>query len=220
MYTVVITSAGTGSRLGLGYNKMVHLVDGKPIFLHTIEKFSNIKSISEIILVTSELDKDYVEKMIKSNNLDVKIVIGGETRGHSVRNGISEATNKYTLVHDGARMNISETIINNCIEKISDSDCVLTALKATDTVRFKNNTYDLVDRENVFLAQTPQGAHTKILLECYDKALKNKDNITDDISVLQLYSDLSVKIVEGSKYNFKITTKEDLDYINYLRSRK
>ena len=146
--------------------------------------------------------RDYTDK--------VKIVIGGNTRQESVYNGLVACDNEYVMIHDAARPFISQRIIDDCKCAIEENKCFLVAKSSKDSVYVKMP-FGAVNRDNIIMAQTPQGGLKSSLLNAHINA--NNDNFisTDDISLLLKYSNEEIKIIDGDENNFKITTQ--LDYI-------
>lgn len=214
MISAVILMAGKGERLNLGYNKMFYEINNKPIFVHTLEKFENNQRINEIILVVNENDSSLFEKFTISKN--IKIVNGGKTRSQSVRNGLNLVTNKEVLIHDGARCNISLQTINDVLDSLELNKTVLVGTKVTDTIKQTSPKFCTIPRENLLIAQTPQAGKTELLLDVYQKSETTNVSFTDDISLIEyFYPNLPIHIVEGTKNNFKVTTKEDLDLLKF-----
>ncbi len=201
MFSVIIPMAGKGTRVNKDKNKALLEINGKPMFLYAYETFK--KYDCEIILVISPDDYDEIKEYI---NDDFIYAFGGNTRAESVYNGLKLCKNEYVLIHDAARPFISEKIIDNVLKEL-DNNAVLVTAKAKDTVR--DNGKVLV-RDNLTLAQTPQACKVNDLKEAYNKAFMNNDNITDDISVIEKYTNLDIKYVDGDDYNFKVTTPLDL----------
>lgn len=206
MTTVIILLAGMGRRMGMDKNKVLLEVNGKPIFMYTLEKFEQFTK--NIMIVVSEKDYEY----FKSLNLKYKIIIGGVTRHESVLNALKEVKTQRVLIHDGARPLISNNIIRECLE--CNSDAYFVGIPLKNTVRY-DKSYDFKDlnRGHLIDVQTPQGGITKLFLE---GALKNK-NVTDDISMLDNKN--NVELIIGEDTNIKITTKFDLEIFKMLEEK-
>lgn len=191
MKAVIILAAGKGERLNLGYNKLLYEIEGQPIYQKTIEAFKGYK----IYFVSNDI--------FPENVIQIK---GGKTRGESVLNALMEVKEDEVLIHDGARPYISKEIIDKCT-----GEAFYVGVKPKDTIRRGKETFN---RDELILAQTPQGGKTSLFREAYLKAKKDNLEFTDDISVVLNYFDVDVKLIEGEYRNIKITTKEDLnDYL-------
>lgn len=201
MFGVIILAAGIGSRMNLGYNKMLYKIDNKPIYLHTLDKF---KDFDEIVLVINRDDKIKV-----SGN--IKVVYGGKTRGESVYNGLEKIESDYVLIHDGARPYISDEVINKVKESLLINDACGVAVKVKDTIKeYKNGKLKTLNRDDLIAMQTPQGGKTSLLKKVYELEKNDGFISTDDIQVIEKYSNVKIDIVFGSYDNIKITTIEDV----------
>ncbi len=203
MYSLIVLAAGSGSRCNLGYNKLLYKINGKMLIEYTLEKFKDY----EIVLTVSENDF----AVFKSKFPNYKIVIGGATRQESVHNAIKECEHENVLIHDGARIFIDEQTIKNVAEKITCSDAVVPCVRVKDSI--KNSSGENIDRSELYIAQTPQAVRRSLYLKCVD------EECTDDVSVLERCG-YNVCVVEGSYNNIKITTREDIDYANFLLGGK
>ena len=205
MTTVILLMAGLGSRLKASKNKMLVKINDKPLYFYILEKFKRHKC--EIILVVSKNDYDYFNSL----NLGYKIVIGGASRQESVLNGLKEVRTDRVLIHDGARILLSDRIIDECLE--NDYDAYFVATKVINTIRYnKDNDFKTLNRDELLSVQTPQGGKTKIFLEA---ALQNEARLaefTDDISML---IDVDINVILGDEKNIKVTTPNDLSLAKF-----
>lgn len=210
---VIIVAAGSSSRMK-GINKQFATIAGIPVIARTLLAFENCSLISKIILVTKKEfipDMQLIADKYMIGKLD-SIIEGGNDRHASVMSGIDALKKEDTkvLIHDGARPFVTENIIKNCIGALGGADGCLCGIKINDTVKKvdeKGMVVNTVDRTFLFSAQTPQGVD----VAAYKKAsMELKDNdFTDDASVLEA-AGYTVKMVEGSSRNIKITCAEDL----------
>ncbi len=195
MNDVIILAAGSGKRCNLGYNKLLHKINGRMILEYTMDKFKDYN----IILTVSEDDYDiFVEKF-----KDCKIVIGGATRQQSVVNAMKLCTSESVLIHDGARMFVSSQVIENVAKASVLSDAVVPCVKVKDSIKDEHGRN--IERSNLHIAQTPQAVKRGLYLQCV------AEECTDDVSVLEKCGH-DVCIVEGSYDNVKITTIEDIEF--------
>ena len=220
MYSVVILAAGSGSRMKLGYNKMIHKINDKLIINMTLDKFINNDLISEIIVTVSLENLEYIKKnIVKSDK--IKIVLGGCERQDSVYEAIkylkSNSINEYVLVHDGARCNISNELIDKCIDEIKNTKLsgYGVGVKEKNSIREVENGYvsKILNRDKLYSMQTPQISKISILDDCLNKASISNTLCTDEVSLL-VNNGYEVKIIEGEYSNIKITTPDDLRGIN------
>ena len=204
-YSAVIPCGGIGSRLNLGYNKILYKYNDKILVEKTIENFINDDECKEIVIVCNETDFKTLKDVIKHPK--VKFTLGGNTREESVKNGLEVASYEYVLIHDGARCNVTKELIDRVKNKLQEVDYVIPVVKSKDASLI-NNEYH---QKEVLLIQTPQATKRTLLLN----AMNNVDITTfkDDISIICHYYKVNPYTVEGDYNNIKITTKEDLKYI-------
>ncbi|SJZ38404.1 2-C-methyl-D-erythritol 4-phosphate cytidylyltransferase [Anaerorhabdus furcosa] len=209
-YSVIIVAAGRGSRMNLGYNKVYYPLNGITILEQTMKKFENDPLCNQIIVVTE--GEDY---KTHTNRYSGKIVIvkGGETRQESVYNGLCAAKEEVVFVHDGARPFVTIESLKKLTQAMENNEAALLMVPCKDTIKVVENGViaKTLDRAKLMHAQTPQAFKTKLLIECYQKAFKDKFLGTDDASLVEKYSDVKIAVVEGDYKNIKITTPEDIE---------
>ena len=217
MNGVVIVAAGTGSRMNMGINKQFIKLEGKEIIAYTIEKFYNNSNIEDIVVVVKEDESEFFKKEIldKYNFKNVKIAYGGKERQDSVYNGLKLLDEKcdVVLIHDGARPFVSDKIIDKSIEEAKEHKAIVVGVPVKDTIKVIDNDKNIVDTPNrsvLWAVQTPQTFDYNILIDAYKDAFKNKFYGTDDAMLVERIG-YKVKMLEGSYYNIKITTQEDLN---------
>ncbi len=214
-YSAVIVAAGKGSRMGLGYNKVFFLIDDHTTVLEkTISIFQKDSDCVEIVVVVSA--DEYSRCIDKFQSGNVIFVSGGETRGHSVFNGLMAVSSDKVLIHDGARPYLSQECLNNVKKEIKDGVAVIPVVPVKDTIKHivNNEVVTTFKRNELFQVQTPQAFETDLILGCYRKAFNEENySCTDDGQIVELYSDAKIKAVEGCYSNIKITTIEDLQKI-------
>lgn len=202
MQTVILLMAGSGTRLGLDINKMMYKVNNKRLYQYPLEKFLSLGL--DVILVTNETDYNTVlEETKRIKNLIV--VKGGKTRNESVKNALVHVKTKRVMIHDAARVLVSEQIIKDCLNNNSNLYYVCIPLK--DTIRTSNN--KTLNRSELLSVQTPQGGLTELFLKYNDLST------TDDISSFENL-DYKIDKINGSDYNFKLTTKFDLEILKKI----
>ena len=204
-YSAIIPCGGIGSRLNLGYNKIIYKVNDKLLIEYTIKNFLLDEECKEVVIISNKDDLDLLSSVIKHPK--VKFTLGGNTREESVQNGLKIASFEYVLIHDGARPNVSKELINRVKEKLKEVDYVIPTLKLKDASLIN----DKYHQEVITIIQTPQATKRTLLLE----AMNNLDitKFKYDISIICSYLNVNPYTVEGDYDNIKITTKEDLKYI-------
>lgn len=215
--SVVIVAAGSGKRMGTDISKQFLSIQNKPVVVYTLEKFSQIDEIDEIILVTKKEFIEYCKNDIvdKYNIKKVsKIIEGGKERQNSVFKGIEAIENKNSivLIHDGVRPFVKKEHILKTIESAENCGTGVLGARAKDTIKIcdKNNmVIDTPDRNFMWYIQTPQTFKYDLIYKAHFMADKEGFLGTDDAMLAERY-DIPVKIIEGDYNNIKITTIEDL----------
>lgn len=214
----VIVAAGTASRMG-GIDKVMAELRGEPMIVHTARAFQNCDAIKEIVIVTRG---DLLEKIadLCADFPKVKaVVIGGEDRPESVRNGLSALSDKVRLVavQDGARPLVTGEVIDRTVRAAHSYGAAAPGVPVKDTVKLVQGgvVQTTPDRNNLRAIQTPQVFDMDLLSAALKKAKKDKATITDDCSAVERLG-MSVRIVEGDEKNIKITTPIDLEIAEKL----
>jgi 2-C-methyl-D-erythritol 4-phosphate cytidylyltransferase len=181
----------------------------------TISRFEAATSIDKIVVVVAEENLLYTSQSIVDPygfRKVEKIVIGGETRRESVMRGLKALplSTTHVAIHDGARPLTLPADIDRTVELAQKERAAMLAIKATDTVKRVRDGYVLssLERETLYLAQTPQVFQFDLIMEAHTKAPAEMQ-VTDDASVVELLG-FKVRIVEPTRPNFKITVKEDM----------
>ncbi|MCF7907390.1 MAG: 2-C-methyl-D-erythritol 4-phosphate cytidylyltransferase [Candidatus Omnitrophica bacterium] len=205
---VVIVSAGIGTRLGKR-DKPILKLGSKPLFSHSLEVFKSLKQVKQIVLVLRKSHFRLARKFIQDGR--VILVEGGARRRDSVYNGLLALDGGIdsVLVHDGARPLISRELVIKVIKALKINPAVILGVKATDTLKLTKGKIikKTVKRDDFYCAQTPQGFRKDLIVEAYKK-FKSKA-ITDSAQAVELLGK-RVKIVEGDRYNIKITYPQDI----------
>jgi 2-C-methyl-D-erythritol 4-phosphate cytidylyltransferase len=217
--TVIILAAGKGKRMKSKTNKQYLMINNKPVLAHAIDKFEKAPSVTNIILVVGENEKEYVNKEIidRYNYKKIeKVVKGGKERQDSVYNGINKISDKtdIVLIHDGARPLVDVNSIETLIKEVKVNGACILGVKIKDTIKvvdLNNNIQETPNREYLYAAQTPQGFHKDIIKNAYNKGMQHNKIFTDDSMIVEEYENIKVKIVEGNYKNIKITTQEDIE---------
>ena len=204
--SAIICAAGRGERAGFDKNKLLAPLQGAPALWHTLKKFK-IKEIDEVIVTSSRSDYDEISALAAP--LNFKVVTGGDTRTESVKKALEEVSGDIVLIHDGARPFLSQKLIRACIDCVKEHGSAVCAVKATDTVIYADGIkHDRLDRNNLYLVQTPQVFYTEDIKKAY--ALAGDRIYTDDSAV---YAEFIAPpaILEGEESNKKLTYKADFD---------
>lgn len=218
-YSVVLPAAGQGNRMQLGYNKLLYKQDGQMILLKTIQVFLDDPDCRQIIVVHAPQEETIWKEQLLSYIPEGKQLVltwGKDTRMGSVYAGLQEVTERIVLIHDGARPFLKKESIQALLEALREEQAAILAVPCKDTIKQVADTHiqATLDRSVLWQAQTPQAFHIEVILQAYEKAIADQAMLTDDASAVEQYSDQSVKIVMGSYDNIKITTAEDLQFLN------
>lgn len=227
--SAIIPAAGQGKRMKSEKSKQLLTIEGKPILAYTLEIFSQEESIDEIIVVVKEEEKEYVEKEI-IKRFQIKkvkhVVVGGEERVDSVYNGVKKVSEdiSHVLIHDGARPLLPKDKLKCLIEEIEKYDGIILGVQTKDTckkVDEKGYVMETLSRKSLYNIQTPQIFKEEVIKLAYKKAEGRYTNITDDAMLVEKYTKAKVKLIEGTYENIKITTQEDLHFMEkILKTRR
>jgi 2-C-methyl-D-erythritol 4-phosphate cytidylyltransferase len=207
----VIVAGGSGKRMGTEIPKQFLLLKGKPVLFYTIETFLRSFGDIKIILVLPEehleLGKEIVDGYFDAKK--IQITQGGETRFHSVNNGLKLIQEECIIfVHDGVRCLVSDELIQRCYHAALETGSAIPVINCRDSVRRVTEAgNEPVDRNTIKLVQTPQTFHSKILLPAF--AIDYKERFTDEATVVEAFG-LKVTLVQGEETNIKITNPVDL----------
>ena len=215
----VVLMAGSSVRFGGPKNKQFCLLNGKPVFTYAIETFAKQKNIDELVIVVNESNQNDVQEFVNRNSINAKLVLGGATRQESVDHALealSIADDDIVIIHDAARPLVDAFIINQVAKAAIESGAATAYIEATDTIAIQNGNDEVksfASRESVAQIQTPQAFKFGLLKLAH---LRSKDNIATDDCSLILMMGHTVKLVKGDKKFHKITTQEDIKYLEGL----
>ena len=241
--TLVVLAAGSGSRMKSKVAKQYMLLAGRPVLWYSLKAAEDSAIIDNCILVTGAEDISYVKEEIVERygfHKVSSIVAGGAERYDSVHHALQELKKQreetgcaggYVFIHDGARPLLTEEIIKRCYETVQTDRACVAGMPVKDTIKIVDEAGYAVqtpDRRSLWQVQTPQVFETGLITEAYEKMHQQKEelakqgiHITDDAMVVETFMDVSVKLVEGSYQNIKITTPEDIGVAeNFLRTEK
>lgn len=211
--TIIIPAAGSGQRMNLQTKKQFLSLDGIPMIIRTLQAFNRFQPIKEVIVATAQEDIGYLKNLVKAYDFDwnLTFVEGGNNRQASVYNALKLVKTPYLMVHDGARPFISRKIIEAHLDQIIEKKALITGISPVDTIKevHENKVVKTIDRSKLIQVQTPQSFHTDLLLEAYERGLKDQCLVTDDAGLVENLG-IEVGVIGGSPFNIKITKEEDL----------
>ena len=207
---IIIVAGGKGLRMGTDIPKQFLPIGGKPVLMRTLERFREYSKELQMILVLPKAQQDYWHQLCEEYHFSVKYMLadGGETRFHSVQNGLAlvpDDAEGVVGVHDGVRPFPSVDVIRNCYKTAQEKKAVIPVIPVVETLR--HITEGTKPRGDYRLVQTPQCFDIQ-LLKAANKQPYN-DGFTDDASVVEAFG-FDVTLVEGNRENIKITTPFDM----------
>ncbi|MCX7991216.1 MAG: 2-C-methyl-D-erythritol 4-phosphate cytidylyltransferase [Proteobacteria bacterium] len=213
---IVVLASGIGKRFGYEAPKQLIKINKKPLLYYSL-KTATMLNPKEIILTFPPGYKKTYEKIIKRYGFTVKLTEGGERRQDSVINAVNNLDNNgIVLIHDSARPLASPSLFSKVYGASKKYGNAIPVIPIPDTVKEidKNYVKKTLNRDYLFLSQTPQGFKISLLKKAFKK-IDNKIDYTDEANLLELVGE-KVYTVEGERYNLKLTFEEDLDIIKSL----
>lgn len=212
--SAVIAAGGSGTRMDGNVPKQFVRIGGIPIIVRTLLKFETCSDIDEIIVVVRDCDIETVKILLDEYKITklTRIVKGGATRQASVLNGINAASGRFVFIHDAARPFVTPEQISEVVNETHRFGAAALGVPIKDTlktVKKDGMISETVDRENKYSIQTPQGFEIEMIRAAHREAERKGVSVTDDCALAEL-SGASVKVVEGSSLNIKLTTPEDI----------
>ncbi len=191
--------------------------------IRTLEAFLAHPQIERTVLVSAEADLPKVRSLLAQicpAGKPIRLVKGGATRQESVQKGLAAAGADTTivLIHDGVRPLVNAADISSCIEGAKEHGACIAAVPAFDTIKQANEdglASSTLDRQRIWLAQTPQAFDYKLICKAHDQAAKNGFIGTDDAALLESMGK-AVMLWPCSRYNIKITTSQDLEAVRAI----
>lgn len=215
---VIVPAAGAGKRLGGSVKKQFLVLRDKPIIAHTLQRFEHCSDVDEMAVAVPEQQISEMETIVSRYRLHKvsMVTVGGEKRQDSVYNTLRRLTinpSDIVMVHDGVRPFIESKRVSHLVRACKDYEAAVLAVQPKDTIRrsrggeFFDQT---LDRNALWLVQTPQAFRGTLLLKAFKKAKQEKFYGTDEAVLVERVG-VRAKIVEGSYDNIKITTQEDIE---------
>ncbi|EAE1342335.1 2-C-methyl-D-erythritol 4-phosphate cytidylyltransferase [Listeria monocytogenes] len=224
-----ILAGGKGTRMGnVSMPKQFLPLNGKPIIVHTVEKFILNTRFDKILISSPKEWMNHAEDNIKKYISDARIVVieGGEDRNETIMNGIRFVEKTYGLTdddiivtHDAVRPFLTHRIIEENIDAALETGAVDTVIEALDTIVESSNHEVITDipvRDHMYQGQTPQSFNMKKVYSHYQNLTPEKKQILTDACKICLLAGDDVKLVKGEIFNIKITTPYDLKVANAI----
>lgn len=232
--TAIVLAAGQGKRMGGKIQKQFLEIQGKPIVYYSLAAFQNSPLIDRIVLVTGAEMIDYCRDEIVENYHFTKvgtIIAGGAERYESVWKGLQAIDNECSdtcrdgivFIHDGVRPFINEEILERAVKAVEAHQACVIGMPSKDTIKIADEdgfVSHTPARRLVWTIQTPQVFDFKLAFRAYAAlAESGRSDVTDDAMIVEAFTDVKVKLVEGSYENLKITTPEDLEIAEAFLNR-
>ncbi len=215
---VVIVAGGSGQRMGSDIPKQFLTIEGKPIFLYSIDRFREAFTDIEIILVLPTAYHEFANEQLFEfgyDNSHIQLVDGGSTRFHSVQNGLNKVSNDAVVfIHDAVRCLLSVDLIYRCYDSCINKGSTVPVTKVRDSIRrlSPDGSTHIMPREELYSVQTPQTFLGKVIKEAFKQDYQPV--FTDEASVLENAGG-EVNMVEGEESNIKITFPDDLLFAEF-----
>jgi len=211
---MIICAAGQSTRFGGKKKKVFEQVAGKPAFLHSVNIFSEMEEVVQIVMAVSEEDLERVEINWGANLsfAGVQLCTGGSSRAQTVQNALKLVRDDVDVVavHDAARCCVTERLVRDVLAQAAKSGAAIPASPVTATIKRgeSGKVCGTVPREDLYEAQTPQAFGRKLLIEAYEQSA-TLDIATDDCKLVELLGQ-KPSIIVSDATNLKITTATDL----------
>jgi 2-C-methyl-D-erythritol 4-phosphate cytidylyltransferase len=207
----VIVAGGSGMRMGTTVPKQFLPLQGKPVLWYTLTAFLDSFPDLEIILVLPEAHVETGQEILRSTHAPDRIwmAIGGETRFHSVRNGLSHIhQHSIVFVHDGVRCLLTPQLIRRCYAMAQERGNAIPAITAVDSIRIEHFDHnEFIDRAKVRIIQTPQTFYSDIIKAAFEQ--EYEESFTDEASVVERLG-VKIHLIDGESTNIKITHPIDV----------
>ncbi|MCE5305380.1 MAG: 2-C-methyl-D-erythritol 4-phosphate cytidylyltransferase [Chloroherpetonaceae bacterium] len=225
--SVIIPAGGKGERFGSEIPKQFVDLKGKPVIVHTLEKFSDIEDVTSIVIAVHSEWFTYTKELVKTYKLDkVKdIVVGGKERQDSIYNALRSSAIKdaeLILIHDAVRPFVSQQAIKKIINAAEDYGAVILGTTPKDPVKEVDHAGEVVrtlQRGKLSIAQTPQAFWTDIIINSFEKA-REVNYVGADSSQLVEFAGYKVSVIEGEDTNIKLITPLDFKIAELILNEK
>jgi len=218
---LIVAAAGVGKRMNLGYPKQFLEIDGKPLFINSLEVAEKSDSIDEIVITTGKESIELVKELCEIYGISkVKnIISGGKERQYSIENALEYCEdNSIIAVQDGVRPFLKDKYFSQALKMLEEDlkiDGIVVGVPLKDTIKKVNINGEVIEtpkRDEYIAVHTPQIFRGNILKEAYKKARESNFLGTDDSSLVERIGG-KIKVLIGDYDNIKVTTVEDLKFL-------
>lgn len=221
-YTVIIPAAGLGTRMGLGFNKVLLEINGEPVIKHTVRHFEEDPDCEAIHLAVRREETAVMKGLFSDSDKVSGIHAGGAERQDSIYNALVNVRNAdYIFVHDGARPFLTNDVLSRLKRKVKETGAAICGVKTKDTLKrvVDGKVKETLRRDEMIAVHTPQAFDCSLLKQAYEHAKQNKLEVTDDSMIVEALGK-EVYLVESTYDNIKITTSEDLQLAHMILKGK
>ena len=221
-FAVILAAAGKSRRFGVDSIKKPFVsLAGRPVWLHSAERFAARDDVRQLIVVVSPEDEQWFREKYAGEieRLGITVVCGGAERFESVKRALDVVGDEihFVAIHDAARPCVSEAAIDAVFESAKRHNAAMLAVPIVGTVkRVRDRKIETISRENLFESQTPQVFERCLLLGAYAERYGRP---TDDAQLVERLGK-SVVVVPGDRCNLKITTQEDMELLHNVIFRR
>ncbi|MEO6181967.1 MAG: 2-C-methyl-D-erythritol 4-phosphate cytidylyltransferase [Verrucomicrobiota bacterium] len=226
MTSAIIVAAGKGTRMGVNIDKLFLNLAGRPVVAHTWQRLNDANCIDEIILVIRDGMQDVFMDMAKEFNFtkQFRFALGGNERQDSVWNGLAQLSpaSQIVAIQDGARPLTSEKVLHETIAAARETGAAVAAQRVTDTIKESQDGRTVsghLQRDRLWAVQTPQTFRVDVIRRALHAVRDKNLQVTDDTAACELIGQ-TVKLIESTSPNPKITTPVDLDFAACLLSAR
>jgi 2-C-methyl-D-erythritol 4-phosphate cytidylyltransferase len=214
--SIIITAGGIGKRMGSSLPKQFLLLGGKPVLIHTLQRFFEFDPEAQIIVTLPKEWVNHWKQLLIEYQIRIphELVDGGAERFDSIQNALEICIGEEIAIHDGVRPFVSTATIARCFAGLKNAKAVVPVLHLKDSLRMgKLEKSESVDRTAYFLVHTPQCFNAQTLRDAY--AMGYQARFTDDASVVEAIG-IEPLLVLSNEENLKITSQTDLKMLNAL----
>ncbi|CAM4211363.1 2-C-methyl-D-erythritol 4-phosphate cytidylyltransferase [Erysipelothrix inopinata] len=209
-YSVLIVAAGKKASEGASYEKaLASFNDKKSVLAQTISIFLNDDACKQVVIVASSAD---LRKVVLANESGkIVYVKGGKTRQESVLIGLTAISEDVVLIHDGVRPWVKQSLINRILSRMETEQACVLAIQPKASIRTVKDGYleTVVEKESIVMTQTPQAYNTSLIINCYQKAIKQGLTNLDDAEIVSLVSDTKIAVEKGDIRNTRFILKNN-----------
>ncbi len=218
--TFIITAGGIGKRMGSDIPKQFISVAGKPILLHTMERFHSFDPTAQMIItLPADWHQFWKEILVDLNcTIQHELVEGGKERFHSIQQALTKCEGELVFIHDGVRPLVSAETLQRCEEGVIKYGTAVPVLPLKESLRkIVADQSQAVRRDDYCAVQTPQCFRFEMLKSAYSKDYH--DGITDDAGLVE-EAGFPIHLVQGNEENIKVTTALDLEWLHFLMTKR